>query len=246
MAEPGARLDDRPELIGRRVAPPRPLCRRARWGRRLGQALVIAALLPALVIALYRVVPPPLTPLMLIRSAEGLPIRQHWVAYRAIAPALVGAVIASEDETFCSHAGFDIPAIREALATYKRTGRLRGASTISQQTAKNLLLWPGGGLVRKGVEAYFTVLLELLWPKQRILEVYLNIIEWGPGFYGADAAAQSYFGRPAAGLTGRQAAQLAAVLPNPRVWSAAHPGPYVERRADWIQARMAMFTRGCG
>ena len=245
MADRGSRLEA-PELVGRQVAPPRPVPRGARWARWLGRALVIAALLPALVIALYRVVPPPITPLMLIRSAEGLPIRKHWVPYRAIAPALVGAVLASEDETFCSHAGFDLGAIREALATYKRTGRLRGASTISQQTAKNLFLWPDHSLVRKGVEAYFTVLIELLWPKQRILEVYLNIIEWGPGIYGAEVAAQSYFGRPAAGLTSRQAALLAAVLPNPRALSAVHPGPFVERRADWTQARMAMFTRGCG
>jgi len=246
MAEPGPRFDG-PELIGRKVAPPRRLgSRRTRWGRRLAQALFVAAVLPALAIAVYRVVPPPITPLMLIRSLEGMPIRRHWVDYRDIAPNLVAAVMASEDEGFCYHDGFDVGAIRAAWLAYRATGRLRGGSTISQQAAKNLFLWPDRSFVRKAIEAYLTAWLELLWPKQRILEVYLNIIEWGPGIYGADAAAQSYFAHPASALTRHEAALLAAVLPNPRVWSAAHPGPYVERRADWILDRMAPFLRGCG
>ena len=251
MVEPGPRFAKSeasgPELVARRVAPPRaPQGRLARWGRRLALTAVLAALAPALVIAIYRVVPPPLTPLMVIRNVEGEPIRQHWVPYRAIAPALVGAVMASEDENFCSHSGFDLGAMREAWQTYRATGRLRGASTISQQTAKNLFLWPVHSFVRKAVEAYITVLLELMWPKQRILEVYLNVIEWGPGLYGADSAAQAYFGRPAAALSAHQAAMLAAVLPNPRAWSPVRPPPRVEHRADWILARMGMFTRGCG
>ena len=236
-----------PELIGRRVASlPRPRRPGVLWGRRLGQAAFVLCALPIALIAIYRFVPPPITPLMVLRSLDGAPIRQHWVPYRQISPNLIGAVIASEDENFCNHDGFDLGAIREAWLTYESTGRLRGASTISQQTAKNLFLWPVRSFVRKAIEAYLTVGLELLWPKRRILEVYLNIIEWGPGVYGAASASEGDFGRPPAALTRRQAALLAAVLPNPRHWSAAHPGPYVERRAEWIMARMDPFLRGCG
>jgi monofunctional biosynthetic peptidoglycan transglycosylase len=246
MAEPGPRFDG-PELIGRKVVPPRRLGGRpARWGRRLAQALFVAAVLPAVVIAIYRVVPPPITPLMVIRSFDGLPIRRQWVDYRDISPNLIAAVMASEDEGFCYHDGFDLGAMRAAWLAYRANGRLRGASTISQQTAKNLFLWPDHSFVRKAVEAYLTVLIELLWPKRRILEVYLNIIEWGSGIYGADSAAQTYFGHPAGSLTRHEAALLAAVLPNPRVWSAAHPGPYVEHRADWILVRLPQFLHGCG
>jgi monofunctional glycosyltransferase len=238
-----------PELLGRRIAPPTPprRPRRGRWLRRLALTLFVLLTVPIAVIALYRVVPPPITPLMVIRSVvDGLPVRQHWVGYRDIAPSLVAAVMTSEDEGFCTHHGFDLGAIREAWRDYRATGRLRGASTISQQTAKNLFLWPDHSFVRKAAEAYLTVLIELLWPKQRILEVYLNIIEWGPGLYGADDAARTYFAHPAAALTRREAALLAAVLPNPRAWSPAHPLPHVERRADWTLARMAPFLRGCG
>ncbi|MEJ0069127.1 MAG: monofunctional biosynthetic peptidoglycan transglycosylase [Pseudomonadota bacterium] len=234
-----------PELIGRRVAPPAAPKPR-RWRRRIALVIFCLLTLPIAVIALYRVVPPPITPLMVIRNVEGLPIRQHWVGYRAIAPSLVAAVMTSEDEGFCSHDGFDLGAIREAWRDYRATGRLRGASTISQQTAKNLFLWPDHSFVRKAIEAYLTVLIEFLWPKQRILEVYLNIIEWGPGIYGAEVAAQTHFAHPAASLTRHEAALLAAVLPNPRTLSPLHPAPHVERRVDWILARMAPFLRGCG
>jgi monofunctional biosynthetic peptidoglycan transglycosylase len=202
--------------------------------------------LPIALIALYRVVPPPLTPLMAIRSLDGLPIHQRWVNYRDISPNLVAAVMTSEDQNFCVHHGFDLGEMQSAWRTYQRTGRLRGASTISQQTAKNLLLWPAHSFVRKAIEAYLTVALELLWPKRRILEVYLNIIEWGPGIYGAASAAEMHFGRPAAALTRQQAALLAAVLPNPLHWSPARPGPYVEQRASWIAAHLDGFLRGCG
>jgi monofunctional biosynthetic peptidoglycan transglycosylase len=235
-----------PELLGRRVAPPPGGRRAGRWRRRIALILFGALTLPVVVIALYRFVPPPITPLMVIRSFDGQPIRQHWVGYRAIAPSLVAAVMASEDEGFCRHDGFDLGAIREAWLGYRRTGRLRGASTISQQTAKNLFLWPDHSFVRKAIEAYLTVLIEALWPKQRILEVYLNIIEWGPGIYGADTAARAYFAHPAGALTRREAALLAAVLPNPRAWSPVHPSAHVEQRADWTLERMAPFLRGCG
>jgi monofunctional biosynthetic peptidoglycan transglycosylase len=243
MVEPGR------ELIGRRLAPPRAGRadrRGARWRRRLARVVFVVLALPVALIALYRFVPPPLTPLMALRALDGAPIRQHWVGYRQISPYLVAAVMTSEDQNFCQHDGFDLGAIREAWLASRITGRLRGASTISQQTAKNLFLWPGHSFVRKGLEAYLTVALELLWPKRRILEVYLNIIEWGPGIYGAASAAAADFARPAAALTRRQAALLAAVLPNPRQWSAVHPGRHVERRADWVLDHMAPFLRGCG
>jgi monofunctional glycosyltransferase len=237
-----------PELIGRRVhaGPAAGLGRRTRWGRRVAQAVFLALALPIALIGLYRFVPPPITPLMVLRSLDGMPMRQHWVSYRQISPNLVAAVMTSEDQNFCYHHGFDLGAIREAWLAYRIGGRLRGASTISQQTAKNLFLWPAHNFLRKGLEAYLTVALELLWPKQRILEVYLNIIEWGPGVYGAGGAAEAYFGHPAATLTRRQAALLAAVLPNPRQWSPTRPGPHVERRADWIIEHMDGFRRGCG
>lgn len=247
MTERGPDVRRPPELIGRRVhAPPLPRRSRVSWRRRAAQAVFVVFALPIVLIAVYRFVPPPITPLMVLRSLDGAPIRQHWVAYRAISPNLVAAVMASEDENFCNHDGFDLGAMREAWLSYRLTGRLRGASTISQQTAKNLFLWPVHSFVRKAVEAYITVLLELMWPKQRILEVYLNVIEWGPGLYGADSAAQAYFGHPAVALSAHQAALLAAVLPNPRAWSPVRPPPRVERRAEWILARMGMFTRGCG
>jgi monofunctional biosynthetic peptidoglycan transglycosylase len=237
-----------PELIGRRVPPPvaaAPPRRRRPWLARLVLVLLVIALAPVALIALYRVVPPPITPLMVIRSLDGLPTHRQWVPLSRISPNLGAAVMTTEDQNFCRHRGFDVEAIRAAWASYEQGGRLRGASTISQQTAKNLFLWPGQDYVRKGLEAYLTVWLELLWPKQRILEVYLNIIEWGPGIYGAEAAAQAHFGRPAASLTRQQAALLASVLPNPRQWSPTRPGPHVERRAAWAMARMDPFLRGC-
>lgn len=219
--------------------------KRPRWRRRLVIGLLVMFALPILVVGVYRFVPPPITPLMVIRSLEGLPIKRHWVPYAAIAPNLVAAVMASEDERFCSHHGFDFGALDEAWRDYETRGRLRGASTISMQTAKNLFLWPEHSFLRKGLEAYLTVVIEALWPKRRILEVYLNIIEWGPGLYGADSAAQTYFLRPAAALTPRQAALLAAVLPNPLHWSPVTPSALVERRAAWTRARMNGFLGGC-
>ena len=249
MSERGRELRPPPELIARRVGAlpePRRRPRGVRWRRHLAQAVFLLFALPIGALALYRFVPPPITPLMVLRSLDGAPIRQHWVAYRDISPNLIAAVMASEDENFCNHDGFDLGAMREAWLSYRLTGRLRGASTISQQTAKNLFLWPARSFVRKAIEAYLTVGLELLWPKRRILEVYLNIVEWGPGIYGAASAAETDFGHPPKALTRREAALLAAVLPNPLRWSAAQPGPYVVERAQWIMARLDPFLRGCG
>jgi monofunctional glycosyltransferase len=206
--------------------------------RRIALACAILALLPVPVILLYRFVPPPVTPLMLIRAAEGYPLIHHWVPYGRIAPALPRAVIASEDERFCWHWGFDWVEIDKSIAAYRAGEPLRGASTISQQLARNLFLWPGGGFFRKGIEAYITVLLEALLSKQRILELYLNVVEWGHGIYGAEAAAHAHFGRDARQLTTRQAALLAAVLPAPLEWRPEHPTRFLEERTDTILARM--------
>jgi monofunctional glycosyltransferase len=149
-------------------------------------------------------------------------------------------VVAAEDQKFPSHRGFDVESIGDAWEQRAR-GRVRGASTISQQVAKNLFLWSGRSWVRKGFEAWFTVLIESLWSKQRILEVYLNVAEFGPGIYGAEAAAQRHFGKPAAALTRREAALLAAVLPDPRAMRAAVPSAYVARRARWIERQAAQL-----
>lgn len=204
-------------------------------------ALLVVAV-PVVVVALYRIVPPPVTPLMLIRAGEGAPIRQRWVPLGQISPSLVRAVIGSEDARFCLHHGFDFEEIDAALERFRAGGKLRGASTISQQTAKNVLLWPGGGFLRKGIEAYITELLELGWPKSRILEVYLNVIEWGDGVYGAEQAAETHFHKPASALTRREAALLAAILPNPRVLSVERPSRYIEDRVATIEARMTQVT----
>lgn len=182
---------------------------------------------------------------MLSRRLDGLAITQQWQPLAGIAPALVQAVIAAEDSRFCTHAGFDFDAIAAAWRTNSAAaGRLRGASTLSQQTAKNAFLWPGRDWLRKGLEAYFTLLIESLWSKRRILEVYLNIAEWGEGVFGAEAAAQRHFGKPAAALSAREAALMAAALPNPRGWSPARPGGYLKKRARVIQQRARIVALG--
>lgn len=212
---------------------------RKRWLLRLLVILLLAALaLSVLPVALLRVIPPPTTAYML--QSDTRPVRHQWVPRTAIAEHARRAVVASEDQKFWQHRGFDLDAIEKAQAHNRRSSRKRGASTISQQTAKNLFLWPGGGYFRKGVEAGYTVLIEALWPKERILEVYLNIAEFGPGIYGIEAAAQHFFGKPAARLTAREAALLAAVLPSPRRWRAQPAGPYVQQRAQWILGQMGV------
>lgn len=195
-------------------------------------------MLPAFLVALYAVVPPPITPLMVIRLFEGEGLRNDWVPFGEVSPNLVRALIASEDAHFCRHFGFDWTSIRQAIEEGRDGGRLRGASTITQQTAKNLFLWPGRDFVRKGLEAYLALLLELFMDKQRIMELYVNIVEFGPGVYGAEAAARHHFDKPASALSRREAALLAVVLPNPRVMSASKPGDYVRSRASTIQRWM--------
>ena len=211
---------------------------RRRWRWVLAGALGIAVVLPVGLVALYAVVPPPITALMLVRLVEGDGIERRWVPLEEIASHLPQAVVAAEDNRFCEHDGFDWEAVDEALQEAKAGGRPRGASTITMQTAKNLLLWPGRSYVRKGLEAYVTVLIETLWSKRRIIEVYLNVVEWGRGLYGAEAAAQAYFGRKAAALTRRQAALMAVALPNPRGRNPAKPTRSLQRRAGVIEKRI--------
>lgn len=183
---------------------------------------------------------PPITWLMVQRGFERTSdgkdwkIVKKWVRYENLSDNLKRAAIAGEDAHFMEHWGFDRKAITDAYQRNQAGGRLRGGSTISQQTAKNVFLWPRRSWIRKGFETYFTVLIELFWSKKRILEVYLNVIETGDGLYGAEAAAQHYFGRSADNLTKRQAALMVAVLPNPRRWSPAKPTAYINRKANTI------------
>lgn len=214
--------------------------RKRRWLRRLLWLPAWLAAFMLVQVAPLRWLDPPTSMFMLIRQAEGLgepgfTLRQEWRDAGAIAACLPISVVAAEDQTFPQHAGFDLRAIEKALDSNAEGGRVRGASTISQQVAKNLYLWGGGGFVRKGLEAWYTLLIEAFWPKRRILEVYANVAEFGDGVYGAEAAAQAFFGKPASRLTPAESARLAAVLPNPRKYSARNPGPYVQRRAAWIQ-----------
>ena len=205
----------------------------------IGSRTVFYGFIGSIILTLaYRFLPVPATMLMLNEAIfEGHTIRHNWVPLRQISPNLIRAVIASEDNEFCRHWGFDFKELEDAWKESKNGGRLRGASTISQQTAKNVFLWPDRSWIRKGLEAYFTVLIEGLWPKQRIMEVYLNVIEWGPGIFGADAAARRWFGKSAAKLTPLEAARLAAILPNPVHYRANPPGPYVNSRGYTISAR---------
>jgi len=211
--------------------------------RRLGRILLFAlggsligSVLP---VTVYRLVPPPVTPLMLIRVVEGHGITKSWRPLDAISPSLIHAVMAGEDAKFCEHHGFDWDAIAEDWQRYRRGGgRLLGASTISMQTAKNVFLWPGRDWIREGLEAYFTVLIELVWGKRRIIETYLNVVEWGPGIYGAAAAAQFYFHKPPSALNAEEAARLAAILPDPLKWSASRPDRYVAERVAFIRAQV--------
>ncbi|HEY3694368.1 monofunctional biosynthetic peptidoglycan transglycosylase [Phenylobacterium sp.] len=199
---------------------------------------------PILAVAVYRFAPPPITYLMVERMVEGRGFDRRWQPIERISPTLVRAVIAAEDARFCEHHGFDFDAMEKAMRNNeRRPGRIRGGSTISQQTAKNVFLWPDRSYVRKGLEAYFTVLIETIWGKRRIMEVYLNSIEWGPGVYGAEAAAQANFRVSAARLSPAQAARLAAILPSPLKWRAATPGPYVRKRSGKIGAAAGTVRR---
>lgn len=210
-------------------------------GVKMVAALVLASLVSTL---LLRWVPPFFSALMVQRHvsalfhAERYDAQYEWVGWKRISPAAPLAVIAAEDQRFAEHHGFDFESIEDALEDHERGRRLRGASTISQQVAKNIFLWPGRSFLRKGLEAYFTLLIETLWPKRRILEVYLNVAEMGDGVFGVEAASQRYFRKPAARLSAEEAALLAAILPNPYRFRANRPSAFVLERRGWILRQM--------
>lgn len=214
-----------------------------------GAAALALLLLTALPVLVLRWLHPLTTAFMLEARADAALAGQHgyrqdyrWASLEQISPHAAIAVIASEDQQFPFHAGFDFDSIREAVRASEHGKRLRGASTISQQVAKNLFLWSGHSFARKGLEAWFTVLIETLWPKERILEMYLNVAQFGDGVYGVQAAAERFWHKPAARLTSAEAALLAAVLPNPLRLHAERPSAYVLERRDWILGQM----RGLG
>jgi monofunctional biosynthetic peptidoglycan transglycosylase len=210
-----------------------------RW---LLRALLFLFIFSIVLTLLYRFVPVPLTPLMVQRyfELEDGKIDKEWKSLDEISPNLPLAVITAEDQKFEDHLGFDLEAIEKAVKyNEKHKGKkVKGASTISQQTAKNVFLWPGRSWIRKGLEVYFTFLIELCWSKERIMEVYLNVIEMGPGVYGAEAAANYYFHKPAVKLSRSESAAIAAILPNPLRWSASKPTRYIERKKSWILRHM--------
>jgi monofunctional biosynthetic peptidoglycan transglycosylase len=228
--------DDAQDGEGTERPEPLPLWRRI-WFY-ASRTVVYGILFTVVLTLVYRILPVPTTMLILSEGVvEGRAISKDWVPLERISPNLVRSVIASEDNEFCRHWGFDFKEMEDAWKDSKRGARLRGASTISQQTAKNVFLWPGRSWVRKGLEAYFTLMIEGLWPKRRIMEVYLNVIEFGPGVFGAEAAARKWFGKPASKLTRLEAARLAAILPSPKRYRANPPGPYVNDRGYTISAR---------
>ena len=194
-------------------------------------------------ILVFRFVNPPLTTVMVAERLEGArPLHHRWVPLQEISGELPLAVIASEDGRFCVHWGVDWGAVREAIKEAKKDGEMRGASTIPMQTAKNLFLWSNRSFVRKGLEMPIAYLLSLVWPKWRVMEVYLNIVEWGPGVYGAEAASQYHFHKSAWALTRHEAALLAAALPNPRVRNPGKPGPRLTRLARAVERRMGFMA----
>ncbi len=192
---------------------------------------------------IYRFVPVPFTWTMMGDVFAGRGVTRDWTSLSRIDADMPRAVIAAEDSRFCEHSGFDYEAIAAAAMRNAQGGRIRGGSTISQQTAKNVFLWQGGGYFRKGLEAWFTLLIETFWTKRRIMEVYLNVAETGIGTYGVEAGARRYFGKGAGDLTSRQAAQIAAVLPLPKKRAGKSPTGYTGRYASTIQSRMAIVRR---
>ncbi|MDP1554995.1 MAG: monofunctional biosynthetic peptidoglycan transglycosylase [Hyphomonas sp.] len=236
--------DDTPPTAPGQGKPKRdvPLWRRLLVG--LVQAVLAIFVLFHLYALLLKFMPAPATILMTQRGLQGEDVRRDWTSLDQISPNLVLAVIASEDAKFCEHGGIDWKAIEEAREyNRKHDGKKRrGGSTISQQTAKNVFFWNGGGMPRKAGEAWMTYVIETVWGKRRIMEVYLNVAEWGDGLFGAEAAAQARFGKSAADLSPLEAARLAAVLPSPNKWSADKPGPYVTKRTGSIQSRMRVVA----
>ncbi|KRG70142.1 peptidoglycan transglycosylase [Pseudoxanthomonas dokdonensis] len=227
------------------VVPSPKRSRFRRWLRWLLALPFLFAAASVLQVAALRFIDPPFSAFMLERQMEawgdgdwGFRYVYDWRDLDRIASSLPLSVIAAEDQKFATHRGFDLQAIEKARVNNAKGRRVRGASTLSQQVAKNLFLWQGRSWLRKGIEAWYTVLIEALWSKQRIIEMHVNIAEFGDGVYGAQAAAREFWGRDAADLSAEQSARLAAVLPAPRRYNARDPGPYVQRRANWIQRQV--------
>jgi monofunctional biosynthetic peptidoglycan transglycosylase len=216
----------------------------ARWILRILIALFVLSILTTLV---YRWVPVFITPLMLIRCVEQkmegkeVVLKHKWVSLEKISPKLQLAVVCSEDQNYLKHYGFDWKAIEKAFENNAENKRIKGGSTISQQTAKNVFLWPGRSYIRKAFEAYFTLLIETMWSKERIMEVYLNSIEMGRGIYGAEAAAQFWYKTSAAKLNKDQSAGIAAILPNPLKYKANPASPYINKRKEWVKRQMSYW-----
>jgi monofunctional biosynthetic peptidoglycan transglycosylase len=217
--------------------------RRGWLGRVVLWLFVLLVAAPVLLLLVFRFLPIPGTPEMLLSLVEGKGARSSWTD--DINPVLGRSVIGSEDQNFCSHHGFDFKQINAVMEDHRRHPErpMRGASTLSQQTARTLFLAPVRSYIRKGLEAYLTVMIEGLWPKKRILDAYLNLVDWGHGNFGAEAAARAYFHTSAARLTANQAARLAAILPDPWKWSASAPGPYVAGRAGVLLGQAAVVRR---
>ena len=218
--------------------------RRRRWRWLLALPLLFVAA-SVLQVAALRFIDPPFSAFMVSRQLEAwgegdwrFRLAYDWRDLDEISPHVPVALVASEDQNFAEHFGFDLKAIEKARKANERGRKIRGGSTISQQTAKNLFLWSGRSWIRKGIEAWYTLLLEAMWPKHRIIEVYANIAEFGDGVYGAQAAARTYFRKDAARLSAAEASRMAAVLPSPRRYSIVRPGPYVQRRSKAIQRQM--------
>ena len=216
------------------------------WLSGLGRILVVMAALVVLSIVAFRFINPPTTSVMAFNLLKGSTVRQEWVPLERISPDLRRAVIASEDGQFCKHVGVDLGAIRDAIKESGGLAGARGASTIPMQTAKNLYLWNGRSYVRKALEAPLAVLMSILWPKERMMEVYLNIAQFGPGTFGAEAASRRYFGKSASDLTRREAVLLAVALPNPGFRNPARPSAHMQRLAKVIERRMPMMLGRSG
>jgi monofunctional glycosyltransferase len=225
----------------RSSASARSLPYRIGWG--VGRGILYFITASVLWVVIYKFIPPPITLTMLGDVFGGHSINKDWMSLRTMDPDMARAAIAGEDGKFCSHGGFDREAIIDAAERNARGGRIRGGSTISQQTAKNAFLWQGGGFFRKGLEAWFTLLIETVWGKRRIMEVYLNIAETGIGTYGANAAAQRYFGKDASSLSPVEAGRIAAVLPLPKKRDAVTPRGFVRRHGNRLAANVGVVRR---
>ncbi len=218
------------------------------WFHKLLRIVKYLVILALSLLILFAFVPVPVTGVMIERQIQALwnnksyDLQHKWVPFEQISASMKQAVVAAEDQKFPQHYGFDTEAIEKALEYNSRGQKVRGASTISQQTAKNVFLWTGRSWFRKGLELVFTGLIELVWGKERILEVYLNSVEFGPGVFGVEAAGQKFFQRPASKLTRHQSALLAAVLPNPLRFKVQNPSPYVYKRQQWILKQMRQLA----